>query len=112
LGKTIFLIDGLSFSTAAEFCAIAKSNKRGLFVGEETGGGYYGNNSGSFVEVVLPNTKLIVSIPTIKYTMDVSASTAKARGIRPDIQIIPTIAEVLREEDAPLNFAISLAGKK
>jgi hypothetical protein len=44
--------------------------------------------------------------------MDVSASTAKASGIRPDIQIIPTIAEVLREEDAPLNFAISLAGKK
>lgn len=112
LGKVIFLIDGLTFSTAAEFCSIAKSNKRGLFVGEETGGGYYGNNSGSFVDVVLPNTKLIVSIPTIKYTMDVRASTDKARGIRPDIQLLPTIADILRKEDAQLNFAISLAGKK
>jgi hypothetical protein len=30
-----FLINGRTYSTAAEFCAIARSNKRGKFIGEE-----------------------------------------------------------------------------
>ena len=45
-GEIVFLIDELSFSATADFCAIAKSNNRGVLIGEETGGAYYGNNAG------------------------------------------------------------------
>ncbi len=45
-GTVLFLIDGLTFSTAAEFCAIAKSNRRGNLLEKKTAGGYYGNTSG------------------------------------------------------------------
>ena len=68
-GKVFFLINGLSFSATAEFCSIARSNKRGKFIGEETGGGYYGNTSGKFVDTTLPNSKISISIPTTKYVM-------------------------------------------
>lgn len=112
LGKVIFLIDGLTFSTAAEFCAVAKSNNRGLFIGEETGGGYYGNNSGRFIEITLPNTKFTVSIPTIKYTMDVKPALYSDKGIKPDIAVLPAISDILNKRDVQLEYAVRLAGKK
>ncbi len=111
-GKIIFVIDGLSFSTAAEFCSIAKSNNRGMFIGEETGGGYCGNNSGNFVEVVLPNTKFVISIPTTKYTMDVKPSIYTDRGIKPDIEVLPAIGDIINKRDVQLNNALKLAGRK
>ncbi|MBC8082876.1 MAG: hypothetical protein H7Z21_06640, partial [Hymenobacter sp.] len=33
-GKLFILINGLSFSAAAEFCSIVRSNQRGKFIGE------------------------------------------------------------------------------
>lgn len=79
-GQVFFLIDGLSFSTTAEFCSIAKSNNRGKFIGEETGGGYYGNISGNFIDTFLPNAKIIIYIPTTKYVMAVKKTNTKTGG--------------------------------
>jgi len=45
-GKVIFLINGLTFSTATEFCAVCQLYGRGIFAGEETGGALAGNTSG------------------------------------------------------------------
>jgi hypothetical protein len=70
-GKVYFLADGRSFSATAEFCAIARSNERGVFIGEETGGGYYGNTSGDDITIILPNSRIECRIPLVKYTMAV-----------------------------------------
>lgn len=112
LGKVFFLIDGLSFSTTAELCSIAKSNKRGLFIGEETGGGYYGNSSGNFIDITLPNTKFVISIPTTKYTMDVKKTKHSNRGIIPDIEVLPTINDIINKQDTQLIYTIRLADRK
>lgn len=111
-GRIIFIIDGQTFSTAAEFCSIAKSNDRGLFIGEETGGGYYGNNSGNSVEIILPNTKFTISVPTTKYTMDVKSSIYPDRGIKPDIEVLPVIDDIINKRDMQLNYALKLASRK
>ena len=111
-GTVFFLIDGLSFSTTAEFCAIAKSNNRGKFFGEETGGGYYGNTSGNSIDTLLPNTKITISIPTTKYVMAVKSDKYKDRGIIPDYEIIPTINEFIKNEDVQLNYALKIMTKK
>jgi hypothetical protein len=63
LGKVFVLTDGLTFSTAADFCAVAHHLKRATFIGEETGGGYYGNNSGMQIILTLPNSKARVTMP-------------------------------------------------
>jgi len=110
-GKVIVLIDGLSFSTTAEFCAIAKSNKRATFIGEETGGGYFGNTSGNAVEVILPNTNIFIDIPTTKYVLAVKKDKHDDRGIIPDYEITPTINEFILQKDVQLNFALQLANK-
>ena len=108
----LFLIHGKSFSTTAEFCSIAKSNKRGKFIGEETGGGYYGNTSGERMTIVLPNSKIKINIPLDKYVMAVQKAKYKDRGIIPDYTIIPTINDVIIDKDVQLNFAIKLAKGK
>jgi len=111
-GQVFFLIDGLSFSTTAEFCSIAKSNNRGKFIGEETGGGYYGNTSGNFAETLLPNTKITIYIPTTKYVMAVKKGKYKDRGIIPDYEVIPDISNIIQNEDVQLHFAFKLAIKE
>jgi len=111
-GKVFFLINGLCFSTTADFCSIAKSNKRGKFIGEETGGGYYGNTSGSTVKVQLPNTKINITIPKFKYVNDVANAKYKDRGIIPDYNILPTIDEVILHKDVQLNFTLKLVKGK
>lgn len=111
-GRVYFLINGKSFSTTAEFCSIAKSNERGVFIGEETGGGYYGNTSGGNARIVLPNSKIVVGIPKIKYTMAVKPAEYKDRGIIPDFIITPGISDVVRDRDIQLHYALKLAGGK
>lgn len=57
-GKVYILINGNSFSTTSEFLSHVHARKRATFIGEESGGGYYGNTSGPGMMLVLPNTKL------------------------------------------------------
>jgi len=111
-GETYFLISGKSFSGSAEFSSIAKSNARGKFIGEETGGGYYGNTSGSKIVIILTNSKIQVNIPLRKYVMAVKKTHYTDRGIMPDYTIVPTINDILTNKDVQLNFALKLAIKK
>lgn len=111
-GTVLFLINGLSFSTTADFCAIAKTNKRGLFIGEETGGAYDGNTSGQIKNITLPASNIIIKIPLFKYVNDVRVAKHKNRGIIPDYRIIPTIDDVILKKDVQLSFAYTLTKQK
>jgi C-terminal processing protease CtpA/Prc len=111
LGKTIVLIDGRTFSTAADFCAVTHHLKRATFLGEETGGGYYGNNSGMQVMLTLPNSKARVRIPMYEYWNAVPGYDGKRRGIRPDIPVETTTAKLLSGVDEQLDAALKLAAQ-
>jgi C-terminal processing protease CtpA/Prc len=110
LGKAYFLINGNSFSATAEFSAVARSEKRGVFIGEETGGGYYGNTSGYDRLVVLPNTDIRVDVPLIKYTMAVRPAEYPDRGIIPEYPVGRTLADMMAGRDVVLAYALNLAG--
>ncbi len=111
-GGVFFLINGLSFSATSIFSAIAKSNNRGVFIGEETGGAYYGGTAGDIFKGVLPNSHIRFSIPRDRYNNPVKKVKEEGRGVLPDYRIIPTIEEVFRKEDVQLKFALELAKKK
>jgi C-terminal processing protease CtpA/Prc len=107
-GKVFILINGLSFSTTAEFCAIAKSNERAIFIGEETGGGYYGNTSGQTMKIELPNSRVQVIIPKLKYVNQVRASKYSDRGIIPDYQVSTDVQNYVNGMDVPLQYTYDL----
>jgi hypothetical protein len=110
-GKVFFLTDGRSFSASAEFAAVARSNKRGLFIGEETGGGYYGNTSGDEIFLDLPNTHISCRIPMIKYTSAVRAAAFPDRGVIPDYPVYPEIGDFTDHKDRQIDYALKIASR-
>ena len=108
-GKVLILINGGSFSTTSEFLSQAHFHKRATFIGEESGGGYYGNTSGPSLRLTLPHSKLQVGVPLMTYYMAVRGYSAKAHGVLPDCPVEYTIEELLEGEDKELALAFELA---
>jgi C-terminal processing protease CtpA/Prc len=109
LGKVFVLIDGGTFSTAADFCAVVHHLKRATFVGEETEGGYYGNNSGMMPTLTLPNSKVKVRLPMYEYWNAVAGYDGKRRGTHPDHVVELKTADLLHGVDQQLDRALNLA---
>jgi hypothetical protein len=105
-GKVYVLINGASFSVTAEFASVAHYLKRATFIGEETGGGYYGNNSGTFVVVTLPNSRLNIGIPLMAYYLQVEGYAYPDRGMIPDFEIKPSASDIISGKDVRLDFTL------
>lgn len=112
-GKIYILINGWTFSGASDFAAIADYNgsEKIIFIGEETGGAYYGNNSGDWLQLVLPNSKIKISMPVRFYLLAVSDHQPEDRGIIPDFQVESNINDILREIDKPMQFTLNYIEK-
>lgn len=111
-GKVYILINGGSFSVTSEFASVAHYLKRAEFIGEETGGGYYGDNSGTFVIVTLPNSRLNVGIPMLAYYTAVKNYPYPDRGIIPDHEVSPAIEDILNKKDTVLSYTMELIEKQ
>ena len=111
-GRLFVLINGGSFSTTAEFLSVLDSHQRATFIGEESGGGYYGNTSGSVARIVLPNTRMVIYIPTMDGYVAVIGHHDAARGVIPDFPIKDTIADLIAGADKDFDLALELARKR
>jgi C-terminal processing protease CtpA/Prc len=84
----IYLLQGpATFSAASVFTASLKGQDNVQLVGEETGGGYYGNTAIHLPMIVLPNTKIQVSLPLFRVVLD--KDRPMGRGVMPDILVPP-----------------------
>lgn len=108
-GKVIALIDGGSFSTTGECMSVLKGLNRATFVGEETGAGITGNNSGPNATVTLPHSKLGVLVQFLRYEVSCGKPKLPRRGIMPDIEIVPTIEDVIVGRDPVMEKALTLS---
>lgn len=110
MGKVIILAEGGSFSCSADVCAIVHHLHRATFVGEETGGGYWGNNSGRMVTMTLPTSNVKFRFPFYEYWNAVQGDDAfRRRGTIPDVQVELKTADLLRGADAQHDTAVKLA---
>ena len=88
-GNIYILQGGLSFSAATMFVSNLKDQKNVCVIGEETGGGNYGNTAMYLPTVILPNSNLRLVLPL--YRLVINASKQKdGRGILPNILIPPS----------------------
>ncbi|WP_149207090.1 S41 family peptidase [Flavobacterium johnsoniae] len=112
-GDLYILISGLTFSGGSEFAALAKNYTHAKFIGEETGGGYYGNSSGSFLSFTLPNSAVTGRIPLCKFVIEPKADSIPfGRGVLPDYEVQPTIKEYLAGYDSEMEYVKTLIRKK
>lgn len=105
------LIDGGTFSTAADVCAQLHSRTQAVFVGEETGGAADGNTSGLNASVVLPNSGLKLKVQMYGYWNALGTlrpgTLQPGRGTLPDVVVVRKVADVLAGVDAALHEAIA-----
>lgn len=110
-GDLYVLTNGPTFSASTLLCNALKGQENIKLVGEETGGGWYGN-SGIFIpDVVLPNTKLHVRVPLFKL-VQFNHVVKNGRGVAPDIFIPPTTEATVKGIDRKMLMVKEMIRKK
>jgi hypothetical protein len=95
-GHAYVLINGPTFSASCLFVNAIKGQQHISIVGEESGGGWYGNNGIFIPEVKLPNTHIRVNMPLFRVVQYRHENQNKGKGIWPDIYI-PTSYDALKK---------------
>ncbi len=94
-GKVYVLVNGPTFSASTLFTNVVKGRPNVIVVGEETGGGWYGNNGIMLPTVTLPNTKTRLRMPLFRM-VQYHHGEKTGTGIIPDV-IIPTDYEFVKQ---------------
>jgi len=104
-GNTYVLINGLTFSASSLFCNAVKDQPGITLVGEETGGGWYGNSGIIIPDIILPNTKLRVRLPFFRI-VQYHHIAEKGIGVMPDVYIPPVYKDVVNGVDTKMEWVI------
>ena len=100
--KNIYILTGgNSFSATTLFAQELKGQKNVTIVGEETGGGAYGNTAWIIPVLTLPHTRLRVGIPKFRFVMRPEL-VAEGRGVMPDIYSAPTAEDIRKGIDVKM----------
>jgi len=108
-GNVYVLTGGFTFSAASIFTANLKGTPGITIVGEETGGGYYGNDGIYIPDVTLPGTHLRVSLPLFRMIIN-HRFPKDGRGVQPDIEVVPTTADIRGAVDPKMRKVLELIG--
>lgn len=104
-GKMYVLIDGGSFSASTILSSNLKGSKRATFVGEETGGAFNGTVAGQMPIIELPNSKIKMRVGLMKVAAHYKTEE-EGHGIRPDIEIIPTLEDKVNGSDPEMKWIL------
>jgi hypothetical protein len=96
-GTTYILIGGNTFSAATLVTKSLKEQEDVVVVGEETGGGAYGNTAWLIPDVTLPNTKVRFRLPLFRLVID--KAEVKGMGVMPEIPALPTVEAIRKSVD-------------
>jgi hypothetical protein len=106
-GKSYVLIGGNSFSATTLFANSIIEQNNVIVVGEETGGGSYGNTAWLIPDVKLPETKLQFRLPLFRLVMDRSKPKT-GHGIIPEVEVKPSVEAIRRNADYKLDKVMEL----
>jgi C-terminal processing protease CtpA/Prc len=108
-GELLVLTDGWSFSSTGHMLSLLRCRRRGIFLGEESGGSGACNDASRMH--VMKHTGLRLNLPRRKFATSASC-LPHGRGISPDIEVKPSIDDLIAGRDVVLERAISLAGSR
>jgi hypothetical protein len=89
-GSVYILTGGYSFSATCLFAGALKGQSNITLVGEETGGGYYGNTAWMIPDVTLPVTGVRFRLPRYRLVVD-RQRVKDGRGVLPDVPALPSV---------------------
>lgn len=104
-GDIYVLINGNSYSASSILSTNLHATKRAVFVGEETGGAYNGTVAGLFKNVELPTSKVDMVFGLVQIEAPYKTEP-DGYGIKPDVEIMPTIEDRLNNRDPELEWVL------
>ncbi len=96
-GTTYILTGGNTFSAATLVTKSLRQQDDVIVVGEETGGGAYGNTAWLIPDVTLPNTKVRFRLPLFRLVID--KAEVKGGGVAPEVPALPTVEAIRKSVD-------------
>jgi hypothetical protein len=111
-GHLYVLTNGQTFSASTLFCNAIKGQPGITLVGEEAGGGWYGNNGIMIPDITLPNTHLRVRLPLFRI-VQYKHVDKDGRGVVPDIYVGTSYDALLKSYDKKMQVVMEMIrGKK
>ncbi|HEX8277857.1 MAG TPA: S41 family peptidase [Segetibacter sp.] len=110
-GNIYLLTGGYTFSAATLVASNLKGQHNVTIVGEETGGGSYGNSAMLITKIVLPNTGLRITLPLFRMVLD-ATRLKTGRGIIPDVEVKPSSNSIKMGVDAKMEKVMEIIRKK
>ena len=110
-GDVYVLINGPTFSASTLFCNYVKGQPGIVLVGEETGGGWYGNDGIMIPDIILPHTKTRVRLPLFRI-VQYNHIAEKGTGVMPDIYIPTNYDALLKGYDKKMQVVKDLIREK
>ena len=109
-GKAYIVTGGNSFSATTLFASALKNQENVTIVGEETGGGAYGNSAWLIPDASLPETGVRFRLPLFRLVIDKNA-VKDGRGVQPEVPSLPTVDAIRRNVDYKLEKVMELIKK-
>ena len=105
-GQVYVLSGGNTYSASTLFIYSVRSQDNVTIVGEETGGGSYGNNAWLIPNVKLPVTGVRFRLPLFRLVIDKNGP--RGGGVPPEVEALPTVDAIRRNADFKTEKAIEL----
>lgn len=106
-GRVYILTGGNSFSATTLFVSSVIKQDNVTVIGEETGGGAYGNSAWLNPDVTLPSTGVRFRLPLFRLVIDKTVPK-NGRGVQPEVASFPTVEAIRRNADYKLEKAMEL----
>ena len=106
-GKTYILTGGNSFSATTLFVSSIIKQENVVVVGEETGGGAYGNTAWLIPDVTLPETGVRFRLPLFRLVVDKNIPKT-GRGVQPEVEAKPSVHAIRQGADFKLDKVMEL----
>jgi C-terminal processing protease CtpA/Prc len=106
-GNVFVIVNNNVVSAASNFVAMIKDSKRGVIVGEATGGGYNSHNGFTRLLYKLPNTGLLLEFSAVKVQHYLEHPQLNKYGIEPDYPVSNTLNDIIDNQDPQLSFIMS-----
>jgi len=106
-GNVYVIIGGPTFSASSLFCNTVQGQQNVTLVGEETGGGHYGNSGLLIPHLTLPNTGIRVRIPLFR-VVQYNHPIKTGRGVMPDVYVPPSAYAVRKGLDLKMQKVTEL----
>ncbi len=106
-GQVYILTGGNSFSATTLFASALMKQDNVTIVGEETGGGAYGNSAWLIPDVTLPETRVRFRLPLFRLVIDKDIPK-NGMGVQPEVPALPTVEAIRRNKDFKVEKALEL----